>query len=442
MSTTPLSSQTDQETVKKAALAAGLGNFIEWFDYGSYSYFAVVISQVFFPAGDRSIQLLQTYAVFALSFLLRPVGAVVWGHLGDRFGRRWALSLSILIMTGATFLIGLLPDYAAIGVAAPTLLLLMRAIQGFSASGEYAGASTFLAEYAPAHRRGIYVSLVPASTAGGLLAGALSAFSLSALFSDSFMHAWGWRLPFLIALPFGLVAWYIRTHLEDSPAYQEMQDKMAKKAGEQPKQPVLTLIRRYKVKVLVAFGVSCLNAVGFYIVLTYLPAYLEEEVKLSAATSTGITAVTLIGYIVLIFAMGHLSDRFGRKRMLVTACLAFIVLSAPAFMLLGTGSILLILAVEFVMCAVLTINDGTLASFLTETFPTEVRYSGFALSFNTANALFGGTAPMICTGLIHYTGSSLAPAWYLIAVAVMALIAMYFCVDRSGHDLTEVGAAS
>lgn len=435
-------SAEERRVLRKVAIASGLGNFIEWFDYGSYSYFAVILSQIFFPAGDRSVQLLQTYAVFALSFLLRPIGAVVWGHLGDRLGRRWALSASILIMTAATFAIGLLPLYAAIGAFAPVLLLIMRAIQGFSASGEYAGASTFLAEYAPAHQRGIYVSLVPASTAGGLLAGALSAFTLSSVFATPTLHSWGWRLPFLIALPLGLIAWYIRIHLEDSPAYQQMHDRLEETKGGQAPQPILTLFRRYKKKLLIAFGVSCLNAVGFYIVLTYLPTYLEEEVEMSASTSTGITSITLVGYVALIFAMGHLSDRFGRKRMLVTACFAFMVLAVPCFMLLGTGSVAVILAVEIVMCVALTINDGTLASFLTETFPTEVRYSGFALSFNLANAIFGGTAPMICTALIKVTGSSLAPAWYLITIAVLALVAMAYCVDRSGQDLAETGRSS
>ncbi|MBD3689374.1 MFS transporter [Nanchangia anserum] len=433
---------TDDETgvLRKVAFASGLGNFIEWFDYGSYSYFAIVLSQIFFPAADRSLQLVQIYAVFALSFVLRPVGALVWGHLGDRLGRRWALSASILVMTMATFGIGLVPPYASIGIAAPILLLIMRAIQGFSASGEYAGASTFLAEYAPAHQRGIYVSLVPASTAGGLLAGAVSAFTLSAVCSPEGLLSWGWRLPFLIALPLGLVAWYIRIHLEDSPAYQEMQERLKHEASDdKPAHPILTLFKRYKKKLVIAFGVSCLNAVGFYIVLTYLPTYLEEEVNMSASTSTGITSVTLVGYVVLIFAMGHLSDKFGRKRMLVTACFAFMVLAIPAFMLLGTGSVAVILAVEIVMCVALTINDGTLASFLTETFPTEVRYSGFALSFNLANALLGGTAPMICTGLIKLTGSSMAPAWYLVTISAIALVAMAFCVDRSGEDLASSG---
>ncbi len=428
--------------MKKVATASFLGNFIEWFDYGSYSYFAVIIAQTFFPAGDRSVQLLQTYAVFALSFLLRPIGALVWGHIGDKLGRKWALSASIMLMTGATFCIGLIPSYAAIGFLAPLLLLIMRAIQGFSASGEYAGASTFLAEYAPTKRRGIYVSLVPASTATGLLAGSLSAFALSGLLNEAFLHAWGWRFPFFVALPLGFVALYIRLHLEDSPTYQAMQQGMSSVEKAEAKHPIVALFTSYKAKLLIAFGVACLNAVGFYIVLTYLPTYLEEEVKMSTAVSTGITSITLVFYIAAIFLMGHLSDMFGRKRMLVTACLAFIILSVPGFWLLGLRNVALILVVEIVMCVALTINDGTLASFLTETFPTAVRYTGFALSFNLANALFGGTAPMICTALIKATGSRMAPAWYLIAVAAMALIAMHFCVDRSGEDLTQVGKDS
>lgn len=430
------SNSEQQKTLKKVAASSFLGNFIEWFDYATYSYFAVVIATVFFPGDDPTLALMQTFAVFALSFLLRPIGAIFWGSMGDKKGRKWALSTSIFLMTGATFCIGLLPSYLAIGMAAPALLLVLRMIQGFSASGEYAGAATFLAEYAPTDKRGMYCSLVPASTAVGLLVGSAFATIMYSVLSDAAISDWGWRIPFLLAGPLGLIAHYIRTKLEDSPTYQEMQDNLSK--NEESNHPVKELFQKHSKKLIISFGACVLNAVGFYVVLTYLPVYLETVVGMAYSESSLITTISLIVYVVFIFGSGHLSDMFGRKKMLIIACVSFIVLTVPAFMLLNTGEFFTVLAVELVLCLALTINDGTLSSYLTETFPTSVRYTGFALSFNMANAIFGGSASFISTWLIATTGSNLAPAWYMVAVSLVALVAMIMSHEHSNKDLAEV----
>ncbi|MEG0758170.1 MAG: MFS transporter, partial [Raoultibacter sp.] len=429
--------EDQHKTVRKVAVSSFLGNFIEWFDYATYTYFAIVIANIFFPNDDPALALMQTFAVFALSFLLRPVGAVFWGSMGDKKGRKWALSTSIFLMTGATFLIGLLPGYMTIGLAAPILLLLLRMVQGFSASGEYAGAATFLAEYAPCNKRGLYCSIVPASTAVGLLIGSLFATGMYTFLPTDMVHEWGWRIPFLLAGPLGLVAHYIRVRLEDSPTYVAMQESVKGKTGE-ANHPIRDLFKNHKRELVISFGAAMLNAVGFYTVLTYLPVYLETVVMMSASQSSLITTLSLVAYVAFIFGMGHLSDKFGRKRMLIIACVSFIVLTVPAFMLLNTGDFTIVLLVELVMCAALTINDGTLSSYLTETFPTEVRYSGFALSFNMANAIFGGSASFIATWLIAATGSNLAPAWYMVAVSCVALVAMILSHEHSNKDLSEI----
>ncbi|MEG0477490.1 MAG: MFS transporter [Raoultibacter sp.] len=424
------------KVIKKVALSSFLGNFIEWFDYATYSYFAVIIAKVFFPTEDPAVALMQTFGVFAISFLLRPIGAIFWGSLGDKKGRKWALSTSIFLMTGATFLIGLLPGYGAIGLLAPILLLVLRMVQGFSASGEYAGAATFLAEYAPANKRGVYCSIVPASTAVGLLVGSMFATVMYGLLDPASVEAWGWRIPFLLAGPLGLIAHYIRTRLEDSPTYKAMH-KVVAKADEAP-HPIRDLLKNHMRELIISFGAAMLNAVGFYTVLTYLPTYLFEVVKMDHTQSTMITTICLVAYVAFIFGMGHLSDKFGRKRMMITACVSFIIFTVPAFMLLNTGDFFTVLIVELVLCAILTVNDGTLSSYLTETFPTEVRYSGFALSFNMANALFGGTAPFIATALISATGSGLAPAWYMVGVSCIALVAMILSHEHTGKELADV----
>ena len=426
--------------LRRAATASFIGNFIEWFDYASYGYLATVIGLAFFPEADKSVQLMSTFAVFAMSFILRPVGAVVWGAWGDRWGRRWALSWSILIMSGSTFFIGLLPTYSVIGIAGAIGLLLLRMIQGFSASGEYAGAGTFLAEYAPPSRRGIYTSLVPASTACGLLAGSLMVTGAFWLLTDEAMNAWGWRVPFLLAGPLGLIGRYIRVHLEDSPAYQEMRAEMPQEEkSESWSEPLRLLLREHLHDTLITFGVSCLNAVAFYMLLSYMPTYVHEELGFSQDTATLATSIMLVVYIASIFLMGRLSDSLGRRRMLIAACIAFIVLSIPLFtvMTTATGSLVIVILCQIVFAVVLTANDGTLATFLAESFPTNVRYSGFALSFNGANALLGGTTPFIVTWLIKVTGSSLAPAVYLTVVSLIAMVAILASRVIHGSELIE-----
>ena len=426
--------------LRRAAKASFIGNFIEWFDYASYGYLATVIGLVFFPEADKSVRLMSTFAVFAMSFILRPIGAIIWGAWGDRWGRRWALSWSILIMSGSTFLIGLLPTYSVIGVAAAVGLLLLRMIQGFSASGEYAGAGTFLAEYAPPSRRGIYTSLVPASTACGLLAGSLMVTGMFTVLSDSAVNTWGWRVPFLLAGPLGLIGRYIRVHLEDSPVYQEMLAEIPqeeKSAGWS--EPLRLLFRDHLHDTLITFGVSCLNAVAFYMLLSYMPTYVHEELGFSQDTATLATSVMLVVYIASIFFMGHMSDSFGRRRMLIAACAAFIVLTIPLFIVMtkAAGMLTVVILCQIAFAIILTANDGTLATFLAESFPTNVRYSGFALSFNGANALLGGTTPFIVTWLIKVTGSPLAPAVYLTVIALIAMVAIFQSRTIHGSELTE-----
>ena len=428
------------KTLKRVVGSSFLGNFIEWFDYASYSYLATVIALVFFPGEDRTVAVMSTFGVFALSFLVRPIGALFWGNMGDKKGRKWALSISILLMSGATFLIGCLPTYAMIGVGAPLLLLLLRMVQSFSAAGEYAGAATFIAEYAPTNHRGFYCSMVPASTAAGLLVGSLFATAMFNIWgADSqFVTEWGWRIPFWLAGPLGYITHYIREHLEDSPVYEQMQNDLKAKGLKGEDKPMRTLFKKHFKRLVISFGACVLNAVGFYAVLTYLPNYLATTLNYDPASASIITNIVLVVYIGFIFLSGRISDRLGRKKMLIAACVGFIVLTVPAFMLLSTMNFVIILVVELVMCLLLTINDGTLSSYLNETFPTDVRYSGFALSFNLANAIFGGSASYISFWLISVTGNNIAPAFYMVFIAVIALVAMVLSHEHTGQDLTEV----
>lgn len=424
--------QANPAVLRKVLTASFIGNFVEWFDYASYGYFATVIAAVFFPEIAPQAALLATFAVFAISFVIRPIGGIVWGSIGDRIGRKTALSWSILIMSGATTVIALLPSYHQIGMLAPVLLLIVRMVQGFSASGEYAGATSFLAEYAPPAKRGFYTSMVPASTAAGLLAGSLMSALLFSQLETAQLHGWGWRLPFLLAFPLGLVGLYIRLKLEDTPKFRELEAKHHVEAT-----PIKELFTTYRKQIIRAFAVTCLNAVGFYLILSYMPTYLITEMGMEESASFLANSIALFAYIFLIFLMGLLSDRFGRKTALIAASVLFIVLTVPLFGMLEGASFAMIVLIQVIFGALLTVNDGTLPCFLTEIFPTRVRYSGFAFSFNTANALFGGTAPFVATWLISATGSKTAPAWYLVAAAVVALVAMLAARETAGKPLEE-----
>lgn len=431
--TSSITSKAVTSSERHRVIAASfVGNFVEWFDYAVYGYLAATIARVFFPESDPQTALLATFGLFAISFFIRPIGGFVWGHIGDKIGRTVALSFSILVMSAATFAIALIPDYKTIGIAAPILLLLVRVVQGFSAAGEYAGASAFLVEYAPDHKRGVYAAVVPASTASGLLFGSLFVAGLTAILSDDQMLSWGWRVPFLLAGPMGLIGRYIRNRLEDAPVFRELAKQEQTKST-----PVLDMFKYHWWTLLRTIGAVLLNAVGFYILLSYMPTYLHEEVGLGQTESFIATSIALVTYVGFIFLTGMASDRFGRKKMLMAASISFMVLTVPIFMLLDTGSFVLILILQVVLGAMLTLNDGTLPSFLAESFPTRMRYSGFAVSFNVSNALFGGTAPFMATLLISALGTPLAPAWYLVVAALGSLIAVAVSKETAGRPLTH-----
>ncbi|MBA9028355.1 MFS transporter [Peribacillus huizhouensis] len=413
--------------VKRAVMGASIGNLIEWFDYASYGYLATIIAVVFFPAGNPKLALLATFGVFAVSFIARPIGGIIWGHYGDKLGRKKILILTLLLMSLSTFAIGIIPNYATIGIAAPLLLLLCRIVQGFSASGEYAGASLFIAEYAPKKRRGLLVSMVPASTAAGLMLGALAAFILEASLSQEAMQAWGWRIPFLLAGPLCLIALYLRMKLEDTPVFNEI--------GHSEEQlPIVQTVKLNWKQIIVAFGVVLLNAAGFYIILSYMPTYLTNELNFTGTKGILTTLVSLATYVIFLPMVGALADRVGRKPVLIGACISFIVLSYPAFLMLTLGGIWPVIAL-ILLGAILAGNDGVLATFLTEMFPTKVRYTCFGLSFNLGNAIFGGTAPFIATFLIIQTDNQFAPAFYLMAAALVALLALMRTKETAHKNL-------
>lgn len=435
----------NRSVLRRVLVASGLGTLLEYFDYASYSYLATTIAVVFFPSEDRTVALLSTFAVFALSFLVRPIGAFVWGSLGDRIGRKSILATTIIIMSGATFLIGFLPGYAAIGVAAPILLLLLRMTQSFSASGEYAGAGTFVAEYAPPRLRGVLTSVVPMAAAAGFLLASLMATILYASFSPEFMQEWGWRIPFFVAGPIGLIGLWLRSRLEDTPQFRRVQEmeRQEQELAKQQRAAVAPASRWAEVRASLpamfkVLLVMSLNAGGYYLLLSYTPTFLIEEAGMSEASSTLVVTIGLVAQLILIPIMARFSDRFGRKRTLMISSIAFIVLSYPIMTLFSMGGVLLATIVLIGSLVFFSMNDAVFPSFFTEMFGTRSRYLGFALPFNVGAMLFGGVAPLIGTWLISATGNSSAPAFFLMFIGALSLIGLPLTPETARTDLVDV----
>ncbi|HEX5339950.1 MAG TPA: MFS transporter [Gammaproteobacteria bacterium] len=406
----------EKATLRRAIAAAALGNCMEWFDFGVYGYLAVTIGHIFFPSHNPTTELLAAFGGFAVAFVIRPFGGIFFGPLGDRIGRQRVLAVTIILMAASTFMIGVLPGYAQIGIWAPILLMLARLVQGFSTGGEYGGAATFMAEYAPDKQRGFLCSWLEFGTLGGFSLGAILVTLVTFGLSPEAMNAWGWRIPFLCAGPLGLIGLYLRLKLEETPDFQGLKD-----AGEVAASPLREALATEWRQLLKCVGIVILLNVADYTFLTYMPSYLNTALGIGEQMGR----VTLIGIMLammlVITPIGALSDRIGRKPILIASALGFIVLAWPAFWLMSQGSLALVTLGLAIPGLLLVMLLGTLPATLPAMFPSRTRYGGFAVSYNVSTSLFGGTAPLAITWLVVMTGNDFMPAYYLIVAAVIAL---------------------
>lgn len=426
-------SRVDAKTVRKAVAASAMGNAIEWFDYGVYAVAATYIAINFFPS-DNGSGLVWALATFALSFLVRPLGGMFWGPLGDRIGRKGVLALTILLMAAATFLIGCLPNAEQVGLLAPALLIFLRMVQGFSTGGEYGGAATFMAEYAPDKKRGFYGSFLEFGTLGGFALGSLIVLGTSLLVGTEAMSDWGWRVPFLIAGPLGLIGFYLRSKLEDTPVFQEQEAQNAAAGSRAHRGIWKELFSHYKKAMLIMAGlVIALNVVN-YTLLTYMPTYLEHSVGIDPTVVLVVMFIGQFGMMLLVPFFGGLSDRVRRKPMWIFSLVGLFVFAIPLYMLMGQGLGWAIVA--FILLGLLYIPQlATISATFPAFFPTHVRYAGFAITYNVATALFGGTAPMVNEALIASTGFILWPAVYMMAACVVGLVAALAMKDTTGVSI-------
>ncbi|MEU4037567.1 MFS transporter [Streptomyces collinus] len=418
--------------LRRAVGASALGNCMEWFDFGVYSYLAATIGKVFFPGASPAAQVISSFATFAAAFVVRPLGGLVFGPLGDRIGRQKVLATTMIMMAVGTFAIGIIPGYATIGIAAPVLLLLARMVQGFSTGGEYGGATTFVAEYSPDRRRGFLSSWLDFGTFVGYALGSALVTVLNLLLTDAQMLSWGWRVPFLIAGPLGVIGLYMRLKLEESPAFQQQLDEHEKGlAQESAGSEFKDIIRNHWPALLVCMGLVLLYNVTNYMVTGYLPTYQTETLHRSSGSADVLVLTGMVWIVVLITFLGRLSDRVGRRPVYAAAAAAMIVLAVPSFLLIkADGTWLPILGV-LVLSTLLACFAAPSAATLPALFPTAVRYAAMGIGFNIAVAAFGGTTPLVTAALVNATGDDLMPAYYLMLAGAIGLLTVRFLPESA-----------
>ncbi|WP_245628865.1 MFS transporter [Alicyclobacillus shizuokensis] len=422
----------DLRVAKQAVVGTAVGNAMEWFDFGIYSYLASTIGKVFFPEFNGPEQLIYSLATFAISFLVRPIGGVFFGTLGDRIGRKKVLTFTLLLMALATLGIGLIPGYATIGVAAPILLLLARLIQGFSTGGEYAGAMTFIAESTPDKQRGRMASGLEVGTLVGYIFGSGIVTLLTFSLGKTAMLHWGWRIPFLIAAPLGLIGLYLRTRLEETPAFKKMEKSREERKHVEWKEILVYHRRPLLVGLILVFFYNVVD----YTVLSYMPSHLTAVLGYGATKGLLMILIVMFIMIPLVIAMGYIGDRISGKRLVQLGLSGLIVLSIPSFWLIDSGGNIAVFWGLLILAVFLASFQGTMPALLPSLFFTHVRYGGLAITYNMSTSLFGGTAPLVVAWLIDLTANRMVPAYYLIFSCVIGLIVLTIYVkDTSGKPL-------
>ncbi|WP_186069461.1 MFS transporter [Burkholderia gladioli] len=418
--------------LRKRAFAVGIGNFMEWFDFAIYGYFAAIIGKTFFPSAAPGVSLLSALAVFAVGFLSRPLGAVVLGPIGDRLGRRAVLIVTVFGMGVSTTLIGLLPGYAAIGLAAPVLLVVLRFLQGMMVGVEWSSAGIYIVESAPRTRRALAASVITGTAGAAFLVGTFIAALLSMLLSELQLATWGWRLPFVASVFMTLVAIYIRRRLGDTPVYEEVQRKRALHG-------VDAVPRGERMRaMLTTFAFSALFGVSLYYFITYANNHLTQTVGLSKTASLWLCSLALLLYTLFQPLVGLLSDRIGRRPLVLASALGLTLLAYPVFLLMNTGNTAAILAGLIVLAALVAVTAVMDVVLLVEVFPASIRSSGAALGHNLALAVLAGPGPFIAAALIRWTRNPDIPAAYLAGISLVCFVILHVTLpETKGRDIAN-----
>ena len=415
--------------MRKVVISGMVGNALEWYDYALYAQFAYIIGLKFFPKTEF-VEIL-TFAIFAAGFLVRPIGGILFGQIGDRFGRRSALVIGILMMAIPTAGIGLLPSYESIGIAAPIILAIIRLIQGFSLGGEFSGCIAYIVEHSPDNKRGLAGSASFVSMCIGMLMGVGVANAFSYVLSEEDLLSWGWRIPFIFGLVIGLVGLYIRSQLSESPIY-----KAAKEAGHLSRTPLRETFTKHWRPLLLAIGIYINVTAPFYTTTVFMK-YFMQNLGYTEQQGSVVCAIILVTMSIVFPISAYISDKIGRKPVIVTGTILLILSIYPIFVALASMNYVFAILSQIIFAAIIGIYMGPVPTLLVELFPTRVRFTGVAISYNLSAAIFGGTTPMIGTALYQFTGNNLALAYYLTGLAIFGLFVIFFYKETYKNNLSE-----
>lgn len=401
-------------------IAGMIGNVLEWYDFAIYGFFAPILGKLFFPSDDPTTSLIASFGAFAAGFLMRPIGGALFGHIGDRYGRKKALNISVLMMAIPTFLIGLMPTHAQIGVGAAVILVLLRMLQGLSVGGEYTSSIVYLAESAPKGKRGLFTSASIIGGTGGILLGSLLGSVITGMLTEAQLQAWGWRIPFLLGILVAGVGYILRRHMPETIA-----------EGEKVENPLKIMQKRWK-QVLRVGGLNLLAAITFYALFVFTVTWLVDYVHESRTIALQLNSIGLLVFMIAIPIFAFLSDRIGRKPIIVGGAIAILLFAYPLFWLMHHHNEAMILAGGTGMAILAAAYMAAIPVTLTEMFPANIRVSAVSVGYNLAYAIFGGTIPMVAVWLIEKQHDDMAFVWYIMAAAVISL-GIALSITYKGH---------
>lgn len=413
----------------KSIISSSLGNLLEWYDFGLFAVFSPLFSRLFFPTEDPHVALIMTFTVLAIGFLCRPIGALIFGYMGDKTGRAKTLRMSVLMISIPTLLIGFLPTYQSVGIAAPILLTSIRIWQGISLGGEYSGNLIYLTESAPNKLRATVTSLAGTGANLGILLATVVSAACSYFFSDAAFQSYGWRLPYVVSGFLSIFIYYTRLNMQETKIFDQL-----KKENKLAKNPIKVVLKDNIPQVLRTIGLVCMGSTFYYLCFIYMPTFLIQNLHFSLAKASTVMTFCIGAMIILVPLSGYIADHINRRKMLLFNVAMIAIVTLPGFYFLLKEYVFYIFIVLAVFTVVSSLEQATTSVAVVENYPTPARYTGLSLGYNIGNAIFGGTAPLICEWLITETQFVFAPAVYIVSCAFITGMVILFSVKDTRNS--------